>query len=273
MCSRVTRRWHSRDGEAKAEGLSRAEYIMRQVLLDTETTGLEVQRGHRIIEIGCVELVQRRPTGRTFHSYLNPDRQIDEGARAVTGIADDFLLDKPRFADVVADFLEFIDGAEVIAHNAAFDVGFINAELARAGIARSRLTDHACVLDTLALAREKFPGQRNSLDALCKRLGVDNSHRDLHGALVDASLLADVYLALTAGQGALGFANETPATPSPDAPVGVLEIRARPRVLRPADAELVLHAVRLAAIEKASRGACVWMRLDEAATVARPLDD
>ncbi|GAA0720113.1 DNA polymerase III subunit epsilon [Dokdonella soli] len=234
---------------------------MRQVILDTETTGLEVQRGHRLIEIGCVELVQRRATGRTFHSYLNPDRAIDEGARAVTGISDEFLLDKPRFRDIVVEFLEFIDGAEVIAHNATFDVGFIDAELARAGVENARLADRARVLDTLALAREKYPGQRNSLDALCKRLGVDNSHREMHGALLDANLLADVYLALTAGQGHLGFADErTPAEVR--AVAAEMQILVRPRVLRAPDAELALHAARLEAIDKASRGACVWKRLD-----------
>lgn len=234
---------------------------MRQVILDTETTGLEVQRGHRIIEIGCVELVQRRPTGRRFHHYLNPERAIDEGARAVTGISDDFLVDKPRFAEIAAEFLEFIDGAEVIAHNAAFDVGFLDAELARAGVGDMRLADRVPVLDTLALAREKFPGQRNSLDALCKRLGVDNSHRGLHGALLDANLLADVYLALTAGQGHLGFESETSATETL-AVAAVVAITVRPRVLRARDDELELHAARLAAIDKSSRGACVWRRIE-----------
>ncbi len=233
---------------------------MRQVILDTETTGLEVQRGHRVIEIGCVELVQRRPTGRTFHHYLNPDRAIDEGARAVTGISDEFLLDKPRFSEVAAAFLEFIDGAEVIAHNASFDIGFLDAELARAGVEHSRLRERVSVLDTLALAREKFPGQRNGLDALCKRLGVDNSHREMHGALLDANLLADVYLALTAGQGHLGFASES-ASVQTNAVVVDMPILVRPRVLRALDADLALHAARLEAIDKASRGACVWKRL------------
>lgn len=233
---------------------------MRQVILDTETTGLEAQRGHRIIEIGCVELVQRRRTGREYHTYLNPDRAIDEGARAVTGIADEDLLDKPRFAEIAAEFLAFIEGAEVIAHNAAFDAGFIDAELVRAGVENPRLAAHAQVLDTLVLAREKFPGQRNSLDALCKRLGVDNSHRGLHGALLDASLLADVYLALTAGQGALGFEDETVSVET-RAEVAAVRITTRPRVLRAAEAERELHAARLEAIDKASRGACVWKRL------------
>jgi DNA polymerase-3 subunit epsilon len=206
--------------------------------------------------------VQRRPTGRTYHTYLNPERRIDEGARAVTGIEDDFLLDKPRFADVAEEFLQFIEGAEVIAHNAAFDVGFLDAELARTGRARARLSDYASVLDTLALAREKFPGQRNSLDALCKRLGVDNSHRDMHGALIDASLLADVYLALTAGQGQLGFASESADV---EALVSTVEVRivARPRVLRAIEAELAVHAARLDAIDKISKGACVWKHVLE----------
>jgi DNA polymerase-3 subunit epsilon len=175
---------------------------MRQIVLDTETTGLEVRLGHRLIEIACVELIERRPTGRHYQTYLNPERAIDEGAREVTGIADEFLLDKPLFAEVVDEFLIFVDGAELIIHNASFDVGFINAELERAwGNSYGRiLADRCPVLDTLAMARERYPGQRNSLDALCKRLGVDNSARDLHGGLIDAQLLADVYLAMTSGQ-------------------------------------------------------------------------
>ncbi|HEU4662827.1 MAG TPA: DNA polymerase III subunit epsilon [Dokdonella sp.] len=233
---------------------------MRQVILDTETTGLEVQRGHRVIEIGCIELVQRRRTGREFHTYLNPDREIDEGARAVTGIADEFLLDKPRFAEIAHEFLDFIDGAELIAHNASFDIGFLDAELARAGVPDPRIAARAQVLDTLVLAREKFPGQRNSLDALCKRLDVDNSHRGLHGALLDANLLADVYLALTSGQGALGFGDE--AAPGEIRVAAELRIVVRPRVLRALDAEIVLHEARIAAIDKGSRGACVWRRLE-----------
>ena len=232
---------------------------MRQILLDTETTGLEIQRGHRVIEIGCIELVQRRRTGREFHTYLNPDRAIDEGARAVTGIDEEMLRDKPRFGDIAAEFLAFIDGAELIAHNAAFDIGFLDAELARAGLADMRLGGRCSVLDTLALAREKFPGQRNSLDALCKRLGVDNSHRELHGALLDADLLAEVYLALTSGQGALGFDDD--ASHAEAAAAIELSIRVRPRVLRALPAEIVLHEARIAAIDKASRGSCVWTRL------------
>ena len=230
---------------------------MRQVILDTETTGLEVQRGHRVIEIGCIELVQRRATGRRFHCYLNPDRSIDEGARAVTGISDDFLLDKPRFGDIAAEFLEFIDGAEVVAHNAAFDVGFLDAELARVGA--TQLATRALVIDTLALAREKFPGQRNSLDALCRRLGVDNSHRELHGALLDAQLLAEVYLAMTAGQGMLGFGEESVEQVARAAVE--LRITVRPRVLRAAFEEVAAHLARIEAIDKASKGLCLWKRL------------
>ena len=242
---------------------------MRQVVLDTETTGLEVQRGHRLIEIGCVELAERRPTGRTFHVYLNPGRLIDEGARAVTGISDDFLLDKPRFAEVVEQFLEFIDDAEIIAHNAVFDVGFIDAELGLAGGQHGRLADRATVLDTLALAREKFPGQRNSLDALCRRFGVDNSHREWHGALLDAQLLAEVYLAMTAGQGLLGFGEEA-AEQIARVAVGAMSITVRPRIVRALAFELGAHAARLEAIDAASRGACLWKRLsaDVAAAAA-----
>jgi DNA polymerase III subunit epsilon len=241
---------------------------MRQVVLDTETTGLEVQRGHRIIEIGCVELAERRPTGRTFHAYLNPDRSIDEGARAVSGISDEFLSDKPRFAEIAEKLLDFVRGAEIIAHNAEFDVGFIDAELGLAGATLGRLTDHAVVLDTLSLAREKFPGQRNSLDALCRRFGIDNSHREWHGALLDAQLLAEVYVAMTAGQGLLGFGEETGEQV---AQVAVSErlVTVRPRVLHALAAELAAHAARLDAIDAASKGACVWKRIE---IVARPVE-
>ena len=233
---------------------------MRQIVLDTETTGLEVQRGHRLIEIGCVELAERRPTGRRFHAYLNPDREIDEGAREVTGISDDFLKDKPHFRDIAEEFLAFVDGAEIIAHNALFDVGFIDVELGIADARLGRLADRASVLDTLALAREKFPGQRNSLDALCRRLGVDNSHRELHGALLDAQLLAEVYLSMTAGQGMLGFGEDGAGEVARVASM-TLQITVRPRVLRAAANELAAHRARLEAIDKASRGACVWKRI------------
>jgi DNA polymerase-3 subunit epsilon len=234
--------------------------MMRQVVLDTETTGLEVQRGHRLIEIGCIELAERRPTGNRFHVYLNPDRAIDEGARAVTGISDEFLADKKHFREVATEFLDFIRGAEIIAHNAEFDVGFIDAELGLAGGELGRLADHATVLDSLALAREKFPGQRNSLDALCRRLGIDNTHRELHGALLDAQLLAEVYLAMTAGQGLLGFGEETAEQVTRVASARV-QITVRPRVLRALVDEVAAHVARLDAIDKESRGGCGWKRL------------
>ncbi|HET6587480.1 MAG TPA: DNA polymerase III subunit epsilon [Oleiagrimonas sp.] len=238
---------------------------MRQIVLDTETTGLEARKGHRIIEIGAVELIGRRPSGRTFHTYLNPDRAIDEGAREVTGIRDDFLLDKPRFADVVDDFLSFIEGAELIIHNAAFDVGFLDAELARLGGGHGTTTDHASVLDTLAMARERYPGQRNSLDALCKRLGVDNTHRELHGGLLDAQLLADVYLAMTAGQSALDLAFDHATV---DGATGNRAIAAqltrRPRIVRADAQETAAHEKRLDALDKACGDKSVWRQLQEA---------
>ncbi|MCK9539549.1 DNA polymerase III subunit epsilon [Dokdonella sp.] len=233
---------------------------MRQIILDTETTGLEVQRDHRVVEIGCLELVHRRLTGRHFHRYLNPERAIDAGARAITGITDESLLDKPRFAEIADEFLAFIDGAEIVAHNAAFDIGFLDAEFARAGHGERALSSRVSVLDTLVLAREKFPGQRNSLTALCKRLGVDDSHRELHGAMLDANLLAEVYLILTAGQSQLGFGEEAAAAVA-TAP-GEIRISARPRVLRARDEEVARHAARLQAIEKNSRDGCVWLRVE-----------
>src|ERR1700754_4747006 len=230
---------------------------MRQIVLDTETTGLEVRQGHRLIEIGAVELLERRPSGRTFHTYLNPERAIDEGARAVTGIEDEFLLDKPKFREVVDDFLEFIRGAELIIHNASFDVGFLNAELAMAGD-HGKVTDYATVLDTLVMARERYPGQRNSLDALCKRLGVDNSGRDLHGGLIDAQLLAEVYLYMTSGQVALDLGFEGAAEQGPNHVAVPLRLDRRPRVLRASEEEQALHESRLDALDKSAGGSSVW---------------
>lgn len=174
---------------------------MRQIVLDTETTGLEVSQGHRIIEIGGVEIVDRRLTGRHFHKYVDPERAIDDGAFEVHGISSEFLADKPRFAEIADEFLSFVRGAELIIHNAPFDVAFLDAELARlAGVDPARIADVCRITDSLALARYKHPGQKNSLDALCRRYQVDNSARDLHGALLDAEILADVYLAMTGGQ-------------------------------------------------------------------------
>ncbi|MFN7551888.1 MAG: DNA polymerase III subunit epsilon [Pseudomonadota bacterium] len=231
---------------------------MRQVVLDTETTGLAADRGHRVIEIGCVELRERRRTGITFHRYLNPDRAIDAGALEVHGISEEFLRDKPRFREVVDEFVDFVSGSELVIHNAAFDLAFLDAELALAG-GRGRMTDHAGVLDTLALARERYPGQRNSLDALCRRLGIDNQHREMHGALLDASLLADVYLAMTAGQGSLELVAEAPAGGAPEV-VARDRPAARVRVLRAGAGDLLLHEARMDTIAKACRGVPVWRR-------------
>ena len=178
---------------------------MRQIVLDTETTGLSWEKGNRVVEIGCVELLERRPTGRTFQCYLDPECEFEPGAREVTGLTREFLAGKPKFAEVVDDFLAFIGDAELVIHNAAFDIGFLDAEMARLGAAHPPLRERCAVEDSLELARQRYPGQRNSLDALCRRLGVDNSHRQLHGALLDAQLLAEAYLALTAGQGEIGF--------------------------------------------------------------------
>lgn len=195
---------------------------MRQVVLDTETTGLWWEKGHRVVEIGCVELIGRNPTGRNFHRHLNPDRELDPAAAEITGLSLEFLQDKPRFADVAAEFLDFVRDAELVIHNAPFDLGFLDAELARLTPALGRLLDHAsAVLDSLVLARQRFPGQRNSLDALCKRLAVDHSHRALHGALLDAELLAEVYLALTSGQSELELASAS-AGPQDCVAAGVL---------------------------------------------------
>jgi DNA polymerase-3 subunit epsilon len=178
---------------------------MRQVVLDTETTGLEAAAGHRIIEVGCIELVNRRPTNRTFHRYINPQRTVDAGALHVHGIDDDFLATQPPFAAIASELLEFVDGAELVIHNAEFDVEFINQELGRLDVTTRDIRECCKVLDTLSLARRMHPGQRNSLDALAKRYEVDNSKRDLHGALLDARILAEIYLAMTGGQASLSL--------------------------------------------------------------------
>jgi DNA polymerase III subunit epsilon len=233
---------------------------MRQVVLDTETTGLEPELGHRIIEIGCVELVNRRATGRTFHKYLNPDRDIEDGALAVHGITRMDLDGQPKFAEIVEELTVFISGAELVIHNAAFDIAFLDAELARLAGELRTVAMICNVLDTLALARSMHPGQRNNLDALCKRYGVDNSRRDLHGALLDARILADVYLAMTGGQGALAL-TETLAAGLAD---GGRAIRAlvRPavplRVVMPTQEEMAAHLAMLGIIAKASGGRCLW---------------
>ncbi|MFZ2508611.1 MAG: DNA polymerase III subunit epsilon [Steroidobacteraceae bacterium] len=226
---------------------------MRQIVLDTETTGLEVSEGHRVIEIGCVELLHRRPSGRTWHRYLKPDREIDAAALAVHGITGAFLAAQPGFAEIAGEFLEFIAGAELVIHNAPFDVGFLDAELARVS-AGSTIAEHCSVLDTLALARRMHPGQRNSLDALCKRYGVDNSRRELHGALLDARILADVYLAMSGGQAALGLDAEAAAGPARAAGRRIARGAVRIPVIRANSGEIAAHEQLLDGIERSSGG-------------------
>src|ERR1044072_8456888 len=227
---------------------------MRQIILDTETTGLEPEQGHRIIEIGCVELMNRRKSGRTFHRYLRPDREVDRGAIQVHGLTNEFLAQQPRFADVVDELLEFITGAELIIHNAAFDLAFLDAELRRLpGPLRQVRTLCASVIDTLPLARQMHPGQRNSLDALCKRYEIDNSHRELHGALLAAQILLYVYLAMTGGQTALilGEVAEINVSVSYE-PTANARPRGVLRVVRASDDELAAHERILTVIDKIS---------------------
>jgi DNA polymerase-3 subunit epsilon len=234
---------------------------MRQVVLDTETTGLEVEQQHRVIEIGCVELNNRRLTGRTYHQYLNPERDIDEGAQQVHGLTRAGLAKEPTFAQVHPEFLEFVRDAELIIHNAPFDVAFLDAELARAASAH-KIADVCRVLDTLALARQMHPGQRNNLDALCKRYSVDNSHRDYHGALLDARILAEVYLAMTGGQAKLTLSAESDLSAVQarrTAPARLDGMRIV--VIKAGEAEMAAHEHVLALLDKASGGRTVWRRL------------
>lgn len=238
---------------------------MRQIVLDTETTGLDPRQGHRIIEVACVEMDSRRLTRRHLHKYCNPEREIDEGAQAVHGISLDFLADKPKFADIAQDFIDFVRGAELIIHNAAFDVGFLNAELERLKLPR---IDAICpsVLDTLKMAKDLHPGKRNNLDALCDRYEIDNAHRTLHGALLDAELLAEVYLAMTRGQDSLIVEQDIPlprrGEPGQD---GQGTPRKPLMVKRPSEEELAAHQAVLAAIDKESKGACLWLQLEKSA--------
>jgi DNA polymerase-3 subunit epsilon len=246
---------------------------MRQIVFDTETTGLEPEQGHRIIEIGAIELVNRRRTGRQFHRYLCPDREIDPGAVQVHGLTTEFLSGQPRFADVFAELREFVAGAELIIHNAPFDVAFMDAEMRRMaeqGLLEAPLaTRDVCgVLDTLALARQMHPGQRNGLDALCKRYSVDNSHRDLHGALLDADLLLEVYLAMTGGQSALtlddaaGRVGAVSAVTRAARPAGTLLVR------RATAEEATAHEAMLALLDKSSGGKTAWRKLEPASGAA-----
>lgn len=235
---------------------------MRQIVLDTETTGLETRDGHRIIEIGCVEVINRRPTGNNFHVYLQPDRKIDDGAIEVHGITNEFLADKPRFEDIVGDFVEYIRGAELVIHNAPFDVGFINHELRRTGAQECDIAGFCDILDTLTLARRMHPGQKNNLDALCRRYDISNAHRDLHGALLDAEILADVYLAMTGGQTALLLGGESSVEGAGGSPTDIRRLTSeRPplKVVRASEAELTAHEACLDGVDQASGGS-VWRR-------------
>lgn len=235
---------------------------MRQIVLDTETTGLETRDGHRIIEIGCVEMIDRKMTGNNYHQYLQPDRAIDEEALAVHGITPEFLSDKPRFPEVAKTFLEYIQGAELIIHNASFDIGFLNYELSLMGADWGNINSRCKITDSLAMAREMYPGQRNTLDALCKRLDVNNAHRELHGALLDSEILGDVYLAMTGGQVTMTLETSNSRSSSEQeeegGEAGILSAASlKLRVLRPTDEELASHNARMEAIEKAA-GKPVW---------------
>lgn len=239
---------------------------MRQIVLDTETTGLEPEAGHRIIEIGCVEVVNRRLTGNDLHLYLNPDREIDEGAQAVHGISNEFLADKPRFEDIAEELDAYLGDAELVIHNAPFDLGFLNAEGRRIDPVHPNLETRCPVLDTLVEARRNYPGQRNNLDALCSRFGVDDSARELHGALLDAQLLAEVHLAMTGGQTSILFSSENTGGDA-TASVGVAEQLAaaagrRPPVAAAKAGELELHAQYLARLQQTSDQGCLWRELE-----------
>lgn len=232
---------------------------MRQIILDTETTGLDPKQGHRIIEVAGVEMVNRRLTGKHFHRYLNPQREIDAGAQQVHGISLEFLQDKPLFRDIVGEFLEYVGDAELIIHNAPFDVGFLNAELSMLGL--ERINARCAITDTLKMAKEMRPGQRNNLDALCRFYQIDNSGRTLHGALLDAELLAEVYLAMTRGQDSLMIELDEPASQDIDTPLS----SGGPRnlfVLTATPEELAAHQQQIDDIDKASKGKCLWKTLE-----------
>jgi len=230
---------------------------LRQIVLDTETTGLEVKQNHRIIEIGCVELKNRKRTRRFFHQYLNPEREIDDGAFEVHGISNESLQNKPRFADIAAEFIDFVRDSELIIHNAPFDVGFLDNELQLLGKEWGSLGDYCQVIDTLAMAREKHPGQKNSLDALCQRYSVDNSQREQHGALLDAQILADVYLAMTGGQTTLSL--DDSGGNAGNARIKRLDPqRSRLVVAEVSESELTAHLRRLETIDRKSGGNCLW---------------
>ncbi len=233
---------------------------MRQIVLDTETTGLEVEAGHRIIEIGAIELIDRRMTENCFHEYINPQRSIDEGAQQVHGISSEFLADKPVFGDLEDAFLDFVKGAELVIHNATFDLAFLNKELSLGSADPVRMEEICGVLDTLSLARSKYPGQRNNLDALCHRLGVDNSNREQHGALLDAELLAEVYLHLSGGQGKLVLdAGHSKARTQQQK---LAPKSQQLRVILPSETEQAEHNAFLDELNESSEQGALWTELD-----------
>ena len=236
---------------------------MRQIILDTETTGLEPKQGHRIIEIGCIELINRRKTERNFHQYLNPERDIEDGAFNIHGLSNEFLSDKSRFADIAQEFIDFIRDGELIIHNAPFDVGFINAELKLLGKKWGKIEDYCIVFDTLVLAREKHPGQKNNLDALCKRYEVDNSQRDLHGALLDAQILLDVYLKMTGGQTDLTFHSVATSHGVKGKPEQYINNKHKKLVvIEPTENELAEHRMLLESIKDKNEGKCIWIETE-----------
>lgn len=234
---------------------------MRQVVLDTETTGLEVVQGHRILEIGCVEIIGRKITRRHFHHYVNPEREIDDGALEVHGITQRFLKDKPVFADIWESFFDFVKGSELIIHNAAFDVAFIDNEMQMLSPDLGSIADYCSVVDSLELARNKHPGQKNNLDALCRRYSVDNTQRDLHGALLDAEILADVYLLLTGGQVALSLGDEVENLVAGELKK-INKKRAPLKVIRATPDELMRHERKLEQLEAASKTGCLWKQME-----------
>jgi len=245
---------------AHSIGKKLEEIEMRQIILDTETTGLDPQQGHRVIEIGCVEVIDRRRTGRSYHQYIQPDRKIDDDAMEVHGITNEFLVDKPRFTDIAQEFLDFVVGAELVIHNAPFDVGFLNHELNLLGKSTSPIDKQCEILDTLVLARRLHPRQRNSLDALCKRYAIDNSQRELHGALLDAEILSDVYLAMTGGQTMLSLVSQEEINDSDGQHYQLDQNRDRVKVICADTQELEAHNNRLLTINELSGGACLWLK-------------
>lgn len=235
---------------------------MRQIVLDTETTGLDPAQGHKIIEIGCVELINRKLTGNHLHVYINPEREVEAAALEIHGITNEFLSDKPLFADVADSFIDFVKGAELVIHNAPFDIGFLDHELAALGKGHQPMEEYCTILDSLVLARKKHPGQKNNLDALCKRYMVDNTQRDLHGALLDAEILADVYLMMTGGQSSFSLGYEEEGRSEQGGEVSRLSGDRKPlKIIRATDEEITAHDARLQEIDEGAEDGCLWLKI------------